>query len=90
MVWCVCVCVCVLLLHPIFPLRPALQADFELRWLGEYARGVAVDLESPGYKALCGAIQKEAPDKFKPFSLTGLFPTRFSFYSCVFFVYQLL
>jgi acetylornithine deacetylase len=29
----------------------------ELKWVGDASRGVACDLESPGYYAICEAIQ---------------------------------
>lgn len=50
-----------------------LTGKVELKWIGDAMKGVAVDLNSPGYKALCGAISKVRGEA-KPFSLTGSLP----------------
>lgn len=47
-----------------------------LEWLGEPNKGIAVDLKSPGYKALLDALNVACADigGAKPFSLTGSLP----------------
>jgi len=50
-----------------------LKGGVELKWLGQPYEGVAVKLDSPGYKALHEAIAK-ANGEAKPFSLTGSLP----------------
>jgi len=51
----------------------ALIGKVELKWLGSAYEGVAVKLDSPGYKALHAAIA-EVNGKANPFSLTGSLP----------------
>jgi acetylornithine deacetylase len=49
------------------------QASLTLKWLNEPSRGVAVDLNSRGYKALEAAICEVHPEA-KSFSLSGTLP----------------
>jgi acetylornithine deacetylase len=49
------------------------QANISWKWLNEPTRGVAVNLQSRGYKALEEAIMSVHPEA-KPFSLTGTLP----------------
>ena len=51
----------------------AIQGLIEWQWLGHAMRGVAVDIESNGYKAVCDAIA-EVNGSVTPFSLTGSLP----------------
>jgi acetylornithine deacetylase len=52
---------------------PMLQGIVEWKWSGHAMRGVACDLESTGFKALCDAIY-EVTGQCKPFALTGSLP----------------
>lgn len=49
------------------------KGSVELKWLSNPYQGVAVDMNSPGYKALYNAIDK-ATGKAEPYSLTGSLP----------------
>eukprot|EP00455_Lapot_gusevi_P026648 TRINITY_DN280_c0_g1_i1.p1 TRINITY_DN280_c0_g1~~TRINITY_DN280_c0_g1_i1.p1 ORF type:complete len:434 (-),score=191.11 TRINITY_DN280_c0_g1_i1:127-1428(-) len=51
----------------------ALKGVLELEWLGEPNRGVACNLDSPGYRALHDAIAA-VRGQARPFSLTGSLP----------------
>ena len=50
-----------------------IQGTVELEWLGAAYKGIACNLESPGYKILCDAVQN-ALGEVKPFSTTGSLP----------------
>jgi len=50
-----------------------LKGQIQWRWQGEGMEGVACDLKSPGYAAICEALGK-VTGKVEPFSLTGSLP----------------
>lgn len=50
-----------------------LKGSVRLEWLGAPYKGIACDLDSPGYKILCDAV-KAAKGEVKPFSMTGSLP----------------
>ncbi len=50
-----------------------LKGTVELKWLGQAYPGVAVNMESVGYKAIFKAVEKVCGNA-KPFSLTGSLP----------------
>jgi len=49
------------------------RGSVTLTWLGEPHKGIACNLNSPGYKALIEATRKYLPEA-KPYSLTGSLP----------------
>lgn len=51
-----------------------LKAKIEFKFFDEAYKGMAADLESPGYKALFKAIDKHHKGGAKPFALTGSLP----------------
>jgi len=52
---------------------PMLQGVVEWEWTGHAMTGVACDMDSTGFKALCDAIY-EVTGQCKPFALTGSLP----------------
>jgi acetylornithine deacetylase len=50
-----------------------LKGQIQWRWQGEGMEGVACNLKSPGYAAICEALNK-VTGKVEPFSLTGSLP----------------
>jgi len=50
-----------------------IKGKIDWRWLGEGMEGVACDLKSPGFSAICEAIST-VTGKCDPFSLTGSLP----------------
>lgn len=50
-----------------------LKGSVKLEWLGHAYKGIACDLDSPGYKILCEAV-KQAKGEVKPYSMTGSLP----------------
>lgn len=59
--------------HPGAPQGSSLQGLIEFNWTGHATKGVAVDMNSTGFKAICDAIN-ETTGNFKPFALTGSLP----------------
>lgn len=55
------------------PSGEAIQGLIEFEWDGDACRGVACDLTSVGFKAICDAIN-DVCGEVKPFSLTGSLP----------------
>lgn len=53
--------------------KPLLQGLIEWTWSPIFMQGVACDMESVGYRALCDSIY-EVTGECKPFSLTGSLP----------------
>jgi len=53
--------------------KDELKGTVEFKWLGDPFRGVAVNLKSPGYKAIHDAVAKVCGEA-KPFALTGSLP----------------
>lgn len=49
---------------------PDLRGELKLTWDGAHYSGVACNLDSPGYKALCDAF-RDVCGPVEPFSLTG-------------------
>ncbi len=54
-------------------LEENIRGTVKLEWLGDAFKGIACDLESPGYRVLCDAV-KQALGEVKPFSMTGSLP----------------